>query len=464
MKDGPIVHKYLLYNGPVKVGLLSQLEGDKAVPEDLVQRYKDDLKLKTLTDYHSNGWFGEVAGTIGWTRLLVGVTNLMHEFLWRLHHHLHLSYGLCIIFLTILVRALMFPLSRKQTLAGQAMQDKMQRMKPELAKLQEKYKDDPDTLKMEQMKLYRKYGINPLGTCWVALLQMPIFMGLYFALQESIHFRLAPFWPLWIDNLAAPDMLFYWSESIPLISSPANYSGFWSFLYLGPFFSLLPVIAVGFMILQQSLMMAPPADEQQATQQKMMKYMTILFGLFFYKVAAGLCVYFIASSLWGFTERKLIGKKKPGTWQPSEKEGGGLFGWVLKRMEPYRPQRGAVPALAGAAPAPGSDSPATTGGGEGVGPGPTSDNIKVGAAPEAQPSRSRRKERRHKRKQRRGEPGAVSARRTGGDTPGSTGGGSFTSDGSRQDGEGAFHKVRGALNKVRAWWQEVLKQAQKKER
>ena len=71
---------------------------------------------------------------------------------------------------------------------------------------------------------------------------MPIFMGLYFCLQESVFFRLQEF--LWIPNLAAPDMLVWWSESIPLISSPGNRFGDFSFLYLGPFFNLLPIFAV----------------------------------------------------------------------------------------------------------------------------------------------------------------------------------------------------------------------------
>src|SRR5262249_5748747 len=150
--------------------------------------------------------------------------------------------------LTILVRSLMFPLSRKQAL----MSIRMQELQPEIAKLKEKYKDDRQALGMAQMELFRKHKVSPLGTCWVAFLQMPIFLGLYYALQESIHFRLAHF--LWIDNLAAPDMLFSWTDSIPWISRPQDYG--W-LLYLGPYLNLLPVVAVALMITQQSLM-APP--------------------------------------------------------------------------------------------------------------------------------------------------------------------------------------------------------------
>src|SRR5207248_1007134 len=99
----------------------------------------------------------------------------------------------------------------------------------------------------------------------------------------------------------------------PWISSWKDYG--W-FLYLGPYFNLLPVIAVALMILQQKYTMPPAADEQAEMQQKMMKYMMVFFGLMFYKVAAGLCLYFIASSLWGFAERKLLPKKKADGAEP----------------------------------------------------------------------------------------------------------------------------------------------------
>jgi YidC/Oxa1 family membrane protein insertase len=178
------------------------------------------------------------------------------------------------------------------------------------------------------MELYRKSGVNPFGTCWFMLLQMPIFMGLYFSLQESITFRLAKFPPTWIQNLAAPDMLVSWSDKIPWISRPEDFG---SFLYLGPYLNILPIIAVALMIVQQKMMTPPPTDEQQEMQQKMMKYMMIFMGLMFYKVASGLCIYFIASSLWGFAERKLLPKKKsaaPGTGATTAPPSN----WLLNRV------------------------------------------------------------------------------------------------------------------------------------
>jgi YidC/Oxa1 family membrane protein insertase len=301
LKPGvPVVHKYLLYNGPVKVRLLGHLDGAKAVPVELVERYENTLHLKTLTD------FGRFSF---WSDLLIACTNLMLGLLYYLHRYvMPWSYGLCIILLTVLVRASMFPLSRRQALAAAKMQEKMQELAPEIKKLEAKHKGDAMALNQAKQELYLKKGINPLammGSCWMLFLQMPIFLGLYYCLQESINFRLAPF--LWMKNLAAPDMLIWWSEKIPFISRPQDQG---SMLYLGPYFNLLPIIAAGLMIVSQIMMTPPATDEQQAMQQKMMKFMSALMGLFFYKVASGLCLYFIVSSLWGITERKLLPKRQ----------------------------------------------------------------------------------------------------------------------------------------------------------
>ncbi len=354
LKPGePVVHKYVLYNGPVKVKLLEQLrldeavddraQGAPAVDDDLVAFYRDDLHLSTLTDYPSS-WFGQTFAAIGLTGLVIWLTNVLHTVLWSMHHVIP-AYGVCIILLTVTVRALMHPFSRKQA----KMTMKMQELAPELKKLQEKYKNDKPALGAAQMELYRKHGANPLGSCWIVFLQMPVFLALYCTLQESIHFRLAPF--LWIDNLAAPDMLVRWGESIPWLSRAQDYG--WM-LYLGPYFNLLPVIAAGLMIAQQKLTMPPPADEQQAMQMKMMKYMMVFMGLMFYKVAAGLAIYFIASSAWGFAERKLLPKKKPGdaTMPPAETKPT-LVQKLLQRLETTRREAlgdaGAVAATNGSA-------------------------------------------------------------------------------------------------------------------
>lgn len=301
-----VAHQFMLYNGPVKTALLGQFRGDKAVDPDLVTRYTDTLHLNTLTDYRSAGWPGAFSQAIHFTDILIAVTRFMHWLL-NLLHLIVGNYGLTIILLTVIVRGLMFPISRKQAYFS----IRMQEMAPELKKVQEKFKNDPRGKHDAMMELYRKHHVHPLGSCLPLVLQLPIFLSLYYALQESIHFRLAPF--LWIQNLAAPDMLIWWTESIPIISDPdpTNILGFVSLgPILGPFFNLLPFFAVGLMIVQQKLMTPPAMDEQQAMQQKMMKYMMIFFGILFYKVASGLCIYFITSSLWGLAERKMLPKKK----------------------------------------------------------------------------------------------------------------------------------------------------------
>ena len=108
---------------------------------------------------------------------------------------------------------------------------------------------------------------------------------------------MAPF--LYIDDLSSPDRL------IP------NWLGGMSLPFLGPDLNLLPLITMVLFQVQQKLYMPPPSNEQEAAQQKMMSFMMIIFGVFFYKVPAGLCVYFIASSSWGMAERKLLGKTTP---------------------------------------------------------------------------------------------------------------------------------------------------------
>jgi YidC/Oxa1 family membrane protein insertase len=123
-----------------------------------------------------------------------------------------------------------------------------------------------------------------------------------------VFFRLAGF--LWIDSLAAPDMFLWWGEGIPWISDPDSQGGIF---YLGPYLNLLPIAAVALMIVQQKYLTPPPTDDDQARQQKMMRIMMAVMGILFYKVASGLCIYFIASSLWGLAERRLLPKKQDPT-------------------------------------------------------------------------------------------------------------------------------------------------------
>lgn len=314
--DKPVEHSYWVYNGPTKVRLLKNLDlfgedhkqflPDTAVVDD---KYIDALGLTSMTDAASPNWFGKFAEFIHWTDLVVWFTNRMHDILGWMHKVVPI-WVVNILMLTVMVRLLLMIPSRRQQAGMMKMQEKMSAMKPELDKLQEKYKADPQRLNQEKTRLMLQHGVNPMssmGGCLLMFAQMPVFLGLYYCLQESIFFRLHGTWSWWMPNLAAPDMLFPWSESIPFISSADQIGHSW---YLGPFVNILPVVAVSLMYLNFKISSPPPTDEQQEMQQRMMKFMMIFMGVFFYKMAAGLCVYFICSTLWGLTERWLLKRKK----------------------------------------------------------------------------------------------------------------------------------------------------------
>jgi YidC/Oxa1 family membrane protein insertase len=309
----PIEHKYLLYHGPIKVRLLSQLHGD--IDPELIQRYETTLHMNSFTDYGKFGF---------WTEVIVFFTNVVHAVIGFLRNIMPAGYdALCIMLVTVLVRGMMFPVSRKQAATMARTQEQMAKIQPEMKKIKEKFKGDVMAQQQAMSELYRRHGVNPaagLGGCLMVFLQMPVFLGLYFALQESFLFRLKRF--IWAPNLTAPDMLFWWSEKIPFISDPSSQGGFF---YLGPYFNLLPVVAIALMFVQQKLMTPPAMDDQAKMQQTMMKYMMILFCFMFYKVPAGLSLYFICSTLWGVAERKLLPKKKPASG-PSGSANGAVLG------------------------------------------------------------------------------------------------------------------------------------------
>jgi YidC/Oxa1 family membrane protein insertase len=269
-----IEHKFLLFAGPKRPDLLA------------AEEYRLDEVV-----YYGNAVFSAVA------RPLVLVLHVLYGAV--------RNYGLAIIMLTMLVRACMFPMSRKQAMSVQ----KMALLQPEIKKLQEKYKNDVQARHRAQQELFRKHNYNPFGGCLVMLIQLPIFIGLYRALSVDVELRQAPLIAesiRWCSNLAAPDMLYDWSWLMPgwITSGQAFYS-------LGPYFNLLPILTIFMFIYQQKKFMPPPADEQAAMQQKMMKYMMVFMGVLFYKVASGLCIYFIASSVFGIVERRFLPKTTP---------------------------------------------------------------------------------------------------------------------------------------------------------
>ena len=278
--------KYELFAGPKRPALLAQYPGQTQGLQDLV--------------YY--GWpiFGMVAKPM--TYILDFFYNIVR------------NYGLAIIMLTVVVRLAMFPMSRKQAQSAQL----MQKIQPEMKAIQQKFKKDAEGARKAQQELWSKHNYNPFGGCLLLLIQMPIFLGLYRALQVNVELRDAPLIShaiRWCSNLAAPDMLYDWSALMP--NAINNGIGFpWFPLFgsmfgLGPYLNLFPIITLALFLIQQKVMMPPAADEQAAQQQKIMKYVMFLMGLMFFKVAAGLCIYFIASTFWGLAERRFLPKLAP---------------------------------------------------------------------------------------------------------------------------------------------------------
>ena len=241
-----------------------------------------------LEDCIYYGWFTSFA------KVLSGLLHILYSVG---------NYALAIILLTVIVRAGMFPLSRKAAVNAQ----KMQELAPEMKKINERYKDDMEGKLRAQRELQQRVGFNPLAGCLPMFIQLPIFMGLYRALSVDIELRQSAVSGStdWASNLAAPDMFLFWGDWL------------WDYLsgrgtgWLGPYFNLLPVLVVILFLTQQKLFMPPATDEQTAMTQKMMNIMTFMMGLFFFRVPAGLCIYFITSSLWGICERILVKKTLP---------------------------------------------------------------------------------------------------------------------------------------------------------
>ena len=273
--EKPATRKLQLFAGPKRPPLLAAYGPPTA-------------RLSGLVYY---GWFWFVAQPM---------LAFLHFF-----YHVVGNYGLAIIMLTVMVRGCMFPISRRQALNAQ----KMQELQPEIKKIQEKYKNDTAKKAKAQQDLFRDHQYHPLSGCLPALLQLPIFVGLYKSLMVDVELRQAPLFGenvRWASNLAAPDMFWNWTTVMPKFITEGT-----GIFALGPYLNILPLITVALFIWQQKSFMPPPADEQAAMQQKMMHYMSVFFGLMFYKVASGLCIYFIASSIWGICERKLLPKAKP---------------------------------------------------------------------------------------------------------------------------------------------------------
>jgi YidC/Oxa1 family membrane protein insertase len=227
------------------------------------------------------------------TRSFLSIPPLEKALKWLLllFYKLIPNYGVAIILLTLLVKILFFPLTRKSSEATQ----RMQTLAPKIKELQDKYKDNPQKMQAEQMEMYKKEGYNPLSGCLPMLLQIPIFFAMYNLFNSHFDLRGAMFIPGWIPDLSMPESIwtFPGGFKVPLLG--------WTAL------RLLPFIYVGSQLLYGKVTQNP--GQQSNSQMKMMLYvMPLVFFFILYDVPSGLLIYWIFSNLLTMVQQVAINK------------------------------------------------------------------------------------------------------------------------------------------------------------
>jgi len=203
------------------------------------------------------------------------------------------NFGVAIICLTFIVRALLFPVAQRQFASMAA----MRRVQPKMKALQDRHKEDKPRLQQEMMQLYKTEKINPLGGCLPIFIQLPIFIALYKVLSLSIEMRHQPF-VLWIQDLSAPDPL-----------TPVNLFGLLPFnpppmLHLG-------LLAIMLGVTMWATMRLSP-QQMDPAQQQIMQFMPWLMMLFFAPLAAGLQLYYVANNLLTLAQQQWLYSRTPG--------------------------------------------------------------------------------------------------------------------------------------------------------
>lgn len=244
-------YSYTLYYGPKKM--------------DILKGYGHGLD-KAL-DF---GWFDPLAKP---TLILL---NTIHGFL--------PNYGLAIILVTVLIKLLFWPIAQK----GMKSMKNMQKLQPKIAKMKERFKDDPARMNQEMMSMYKTYKVNPLGGCLPMVLQIPVFFALYKVLLQAIELRHAPFM-LWINDLSAPDRLWIGFDL--------------------PFLGGIPVLTLlmGASMFLQQKMTPTAADPAQA---KIMMFLPIIFTVMFVNFASGLVLYWFINNLLSILQQYLINRRQ----------------------------------------------------------------------------------------------------------------------------------------------------------
>ncbi len=198
------------------------------------------------------------------------------------------NFGLTIIAFTFIVRGATYPLTMRQLRQAR----KMQGLQPRIKEVQERYKNDPQRRGQEVMRLYRETGVNPIGCLGPMVIQMPIWIGLYWTILRVL--------PITPENLASLSSRIY--SWLPVLDGlvPVNRTFLWLDLALSDPLPILPLLAGGSMWVQQKMSMQPTTDpRQQSTNRMMLWMMPIFFVVLSFTFPSGLVLYWVASNLIG---------------------------------------------------------------------------------------------------------------------------------------------------------------------
>ena len=205
----------------------------------------------------SFGMFGIVSKTL--LNAMNGLKGMLGNYAWA------------IVVLTLIIKSLMWPLQNKATNSMK----KMQALQPKMNDLREKYKDDPQRMNMELMKMYKDYGVNPFGGCLPMLIQIPIFFGFYSMLGKAVELRNAKF--LWVHDLSQPDTIFHLG-----------------FIPINP----LPLLMAVTMFWQMAI--SPKSGDP--VQQRVFMFVPLIFIFFCYNFASALALYWTVQNLFSIVQ------------------------------------------------------------------------------------------------------------------------------------------------------------------
>ena len=236
---------------------------------------------------------------------LLGWLMAILKFFLDLFYRIIPNYGIAILLLTIFVKILLFPITRKSYEST----SKMQAINPQVTEIREKFKDNSNRMNQEMVALYKREKVSPLGGCLPILLQMPIFLAMYRVMSSHFALRGAPFF-WWISDLSEPETIFNFAPvTLPILG--------WSDL------RLLPILFVATQVLSSKTMQQPGAQSN-----KNMKMMTTLMPVFFffilYNVPSGLLLYWITTNVLTSVQQKIISYYR--TTHPGDDKGDGKAG------------------------------------------------------------------------------------------------------------------------------------------